>query len=1269
MPARLLLVLLLPGACCEMCSRPADLGALEPRYQVAFTATDADFVTTLADYQCTEVVGEPCTKDSKGNFQGHTINYIDDDDHCKDRLGTEKYWVNCVDCGFRCECPQHFYLLQIDDGRCWPTEPELIWNEWRERMLLKSWPNIDRCGEWDQCGFFCKLCPAGKYRFNEGVEAFVEGNDAYCKGESCCTVDPTGRGEALDDLYVDETEAFQDASTAQDSFKAAVEAVSRDTGVPGWEGIWRTSETELQEVRVKTGAQLGAMVDPYLGEQVSMCGATHGGLPRDQAAFACGEQPLVSADPCYFSRQASTMTLALIPYSSRVPEHTRHNLYMPIDDTVGAQCDPCQTMVKNFDEGAFRIECLDRFFAMRLVENYCTNCEQVEAWQALVDDYDNSSAAYTTGDRILTYTTECKAFLDGEMERLMLSVGEIPLAVLATPWWFATNDWRANLWSKHRTNEFRCESFRHGNPGHFPIKIKCGPEETYLSQPLPCQTIVLDGLASSYYTVPEPTYAKVRLKVGVVPEQIPLQSERLVSDYERYGLKAGCMINRDNWSLNACDLVRRSKLGACYDFHDEIYNELGAKRTQYVDYFDTLRTVEAHDRRAFVLFAPNLPKHSYIETYTDTACVDRRRSVALHNPDLEEDYHIVELGMDYTETVDEDYMQAKWDATTNREYFEKDREQELYYTGGAPPVGFVFKQLDELPDMTPQDNEKSFRISIPDQYKCECAYDEEFILPGDGYSVEDLHFFDKLGFVRCRPCPLIADGNRDSYRYILVPHSIGVGVFACGRVLKKCYECESGTFPNAALDRCVDCRENPVRINNVKFPTYPELDITTGRYSCAICNTPGHFLRYKQEWDDLEFDSCEPLPRMEVVFSVDSGSTRVALVGQDLVVEDYTLPHITRPVKAGHYLDLDTQTELSCVNDHDIDDSTYRSLCGRGRFLVRFPDATGDDSEVELEPGGDSKAILLLSNSERYEIMRAGVVKSCKRCDAYHYQSGKCSDDGDGFPGTCTQCTFCSHSETALAASLISLGVTLEGEGQNCANRWLWHELDTGCNIDGRAEVIATTDYEFRDCEKVLVDQNGAFILLGCGTIEPYKWKCDSTNRYGVCVEWPALEESSTGDYFQYYHEVDTDDTHTKARFQFLAELQGAYRPYLEKIPYCPPRHFFRSSGLVDKFEYQNCALCTPVCSTGGFTADAIRGSLELCKHIEVDQIKDGTCISEASDNAVCIGFEREDTQKRCTRGCDIGYYQKFDSYPTPAVDSFQNGTSRCVRCETCGYV
>ena len=129
------------------------------------------------------------------------------------------------------------------------------------------------------------------------------------------------------------------------------------------------------------------------------------------------------------------------------------------------------------------------------------------------------------------------------------------------------------------------------------------------------------------------------------------------------------------------------------------------------------------------------------------------------------------------------------------------------------------------------------------------------------------------------------------------------------------------------------------------------------------------------------------------------------------------------------------------------------------------------------------------------------------------------------------------------------------------------------------------------------------------------------------------------------------------------------YTPYQEKLPYCPPKHFFNNDGSeVNSFIPSKCALCTAMCVDGDLTIGNILVGNALCG--------EGTlapCKAKAQDFQQCLGFGLVDTQQRCTAGCDIGYYEKKVSYPVYGDDfattQFErDGESKCVPCESCRF-
>ena len=1268
----------------ELCSRPVDFAGLELRYQAAFEATDKDFIDTLSDYTCSRVDPNrpPCTEDAAGNFQGITIGHVEPE-RCRDRLlkteegGNVDHYVNCVKCNYlRCDCPEDHYLHFLEDGTCWPTKPKTGLHD--GRVVPLSWPNIDRCGEWGECGYLCLKCPAGTNRFNTGP-AFQDGKGANCVGVTCCTVDETGTAEKLDAIYGEGDDEIDEENEARTDFKTSIDDANNIISTPRWNDVWRRSEMESRVLRDTAGPELAKLVDAMYGRDVGICGATR----ADRTGVVCGSDVQIKQTPCFLSRAASTMTLAFIPYSNTIRSSLRRSIYQPLlEGEIGDRCLPCQTLVvaagsTSSSYGAPRLTCIDRFFNTRLVDNWCTDCDKVEKIESLVADFTVSDIdAGTTGDKITTYTTECKSYDDGAGERTLLGMSEVGLGVVG---WVAMKGTGTydRLWEVHNTNERKCNEFLLHNPDHIPKTIACGDGVYHEGVEIKCHDRVLEDVPESYRVVPEPTYTRSRLEISDDVDVIPLTSQGIPENAKRYGLNTACMINNGTWSINACELLRRAREeNFCYDFHDTVYGELGLSRTDIVDYFDNLRTVEAHDRRAFVFFVPNMPPGTFLETFTDTKCTDSKFLRSLHH--YEKEFHLIELGMQYTETIDEDYMQMKWDAYDNSgenpRYKEVDDREDLPYIGGAPPIEFIVDELKKLENSRPaaQNNEKSFRIHVDHDYMCDCPTGQVLVPPNQGNAMDN-HFFDRLGYMRCEECP------NDGKRYIVVPIPFsGSYRLTCDVQLTQCEACPYGQFPNAERTACIDCTR--VTINGVV--TYALQDETTLEWSCAVCNTVGFY--HKMKGAGEEFDTCAEIPIMRVIDGETANTiTLDNFETGDMVVEDYSHPNVIRSIRPGHYLDVETRTEQPCVDNREFDArSVFRRGCGVNRILVRYlSNSQLEEFDLDLMRVSLGDREKPTGGEQTFEILREGDVADCIACDRYHYLSTPCSSAGGGFAGSCAQCSYCEEPEQKekLASHLGIAVADLDTEkGINCGNSWLSHELETGCNLDGTALVVPESDYVEVTCLDTQIDEDGAFLLYGCGTVQSKDvWKCDSPNGYGYCEGWGALEADSSGVYKFEEPGPGVADPNAQNRRQAEAnnplenggtDWKYVYSPYQRKVPYCPPKHFFHHSNYEETtFNPFHCALCTAVCVGGELSMESISTNAALCGGTL------GECKAKAQNFEQCPGFGLEDTQKRCTTGCDIGYYEQMVQYPMygidfPASNFTRNGDSKCVPCETCRF-
>ena len=242
----------------------------------------------------------------------------------------------------------------------------------------------------------------------------------------------------------------------------------------------------------------------------------------------------------------------------------------------------------------------------------------------------------------------------------------------------------------------------------------------------------------------------------------------------------------------------------------------------------------------------------------------------------------------------------------------------------------------------------------------------------------------------------------------------------------------------------------------------------------------------------------------------------------------------------------------------------------------------------------------------------------------------------------------------------------------NCENSWLSHELETGCNLDGRATITPTSDYSVETCVDTQVDEDGAFLLYGCGTAETkHAWNCLTQSRYGYCDGWGTLIQDASTGVFKYDTQISAmiGDRVNKPQQGSEIDWRYVYTPYQERLPYCPLKHFFNNDGSeVNSFIPTKCALCTAVCADGDLAIEKISVGDALCGEGNL-----GQCKAKAQDFEQCPGFGLVDTQQRCTAGCDIGYYEKKVSYPEygadfPTSQFERDGESKCVPCESCRF-
>ena len=441
-----------------------------------------------------------------------------------------------------------------------------------------------------------------------------------------------------------------------------------------------------------------------------------------------------------------------------------------------------------------------------------------------------------------------------------------------------------------------------------------------------------------------------------------------------------------------------------------------------------------------------------------------------------------------------------------------------------------------------------------------------------------------------------------------------------------------------------------------------------GTWTCHLC-PPGFVLQ-----NNPTRRSCRPLGLVLVRwtgFVADQGWQASSTcqgdsgAGCDEITSD-ALRAFAREVRKGHYVHIDRElqeiTERQCPSGEyriasggspiapELHSGTFRHLCGRftpangmldsdaqvagaqpvylrvveascdsasadctgwpkASDLLMFDTKNNHFMQIARGQGSDPPTVRVSQNqyvfelgqSMAVEVVRGGIDIACQVCGLGEYNSGCTSDSGGSF-GSCNAC-----------------------KTTPSAGKYLQHVLPNGCY--SWTSGFVDRDYTEHDCRHVVVKDGGYFLCAGfCGhpsglNVPDFVWWAEPS---------ADIEEIIQSRFCPYPGTNSEHCMHEGAVFG----TASAYDECSAHVPYCPPGFRVSTEGACDNlreraFDPACCTQCVTSCQPGEVRSAA----WELCP-----------------------GSTSEDTQARCSSGCDIGYY----------LDASDDAAQTCVKCTDC---
>ena len=963
-----------PSVSCEMCSETHSL--MRPEYKGLEPSSSYDG-TTQYDYMCQEVkqYAYPCTFETDLD-DGSAIGASDwgwDYDWCRDRVEGNIHRVNCVKCDTKCHCKEHEYLHFIRPGTCWPTELtiEKTIDDGKTESILEdaissvfsfdaledarqeeppvittyyhTWDNIDPCQNrhHKECGYICRQCPSGKYRFNPENGGSQK---ADCEDLDNCCFRPTPG-----DLFYEETMQQERAEQIKNQYRKDVEEFEdlidgiqeSEMFNAGWDD-YALYVLENNYIRNITREAMEKYSD-RLGTSGKVCGYSVGDVE------ICNEAGSYSIDPCLTSENSATMTVSFLPYRDVLlnSKGELEAIYYPLRcyDSNSEFCSFVRTPgmclgCREFDDiysliegvdgsdissgssrprgGSEGLTCLAHQFQSRDVSDYCTNCDLIGYWDHLLESREAVQVT-SIGDRTMTFKSECQPYEAAAAERgavataetamIAGTVGAAVLCVAGAVFSFGascvaaaalvgtavgTASARGDYHDRQDLLKFRCNNFQLNNPNHVPITIKCGTEAPYpqfRGEDLKCLEFS-NNITAEYLQVPDPDITKKKIFIGgnrveTIPITLGFQdNNKLLPVTALRGLKSECELNEGSFSIGVCELLKDN----CYSLH-EIYNTLVSEYNfnynYTLGYYDNYRTVDAAIRRAFNVVLPKLPTGSKLLTYKTSDCSGfASRGKRLSTADTSIKSTVTAIGIQHATTNSEgktihQKIQEAWQASEVNKYYDiyDSKKIPIVKEGGIPHRALQDILTDKFMADFENDNDKSFKVIIDSQWVCDCGELEE---------VNTDIFTESEGGNE--------NGNENRFYYdILGLHQCkpcamsmynngGTMVVAEERHRSILRDLSEAAFSKKICGRsfrkCVECG----------YKTFPNSD----RTSCIQCTGYKVPTYYEGEWscvecdakseyyvyagvENREFPTCEPIPIVSLSYDFDSGYTAILI--------------------------------------------------------------------------------------------------------------------------------------------------------------------------------------------------------------------------------------------------------------------------------------------------------------------------------------------------------------------------------------------------------